>query len=286
MPELPEVETIKNDLNKLVRDSHIVSLRVRKVKLLKPSAKIVRQSIYGKIIKRVERRGKLLVLRLSGGKILLIHLKMTGQLIWRPTHGNFLVGGHPIVGVSGVPNRFTHLTIYFKSGARLYFNDVRQFGYWQAISEKDLPKIYAKFGPEPLSKEFTKEYFWQSLKKRSRTTIKAVLLDQKVVAGIGNIYADESLFLAKIRPARRIGTLNKKKIGDLYKSIQVILARAIVARGTSFNSYIDGRGRQGTYWEKRLVYGRKSEKCRHCHNVILKTIVAGRGTHYCPKCQE
>lgn len=286
MPELPEVETIKNDLNKLVRGSRIVSLSVRRAKLLRPSVTIVRQLIYGKIIKRVERRGKLLVLRLSGGKILLIHLKMTGQIVWWPVHGKFIMGGHPIVGVSDAPNRFTHITVYFKGGARLYFNDVRQFGYWQAISEKDLPKIYSKFGPEPLLKEFTKEYFWQSLKKRSHAVIKAVLLDQKVVAGIGNIYADESLFLAKIRPARRVGTLGKKKVGDLYKSIRVILARAIASRGTSFNSYVDGRGRQGTYWERRLVYGRKGEECGRCRNVILKIVVAGRGTHYCPKCQK
>jgi formamidopyrimidine-DNA glycosylase len=286
MPELPEVETIKNDLNKLARGQLILRLEVRKPKLLKPSTKAVRWAIVGKVIKQIERRGKLLIFYLNGEHLLLMHLKMTGQIVWQPPRGRFLTGGHPIVGVSSVPNRFTHLTIYFKSGARLYFNDVRQFGYWQVIAKKELPKIYSKFGPEPFSLEFTRESFWQSLKKRGRTTIKAVLLDQKVVAGIGNIYADESLFLARVRPSKRVSTLSKNNAGDIYKAIKVILARAIKARGTSFNSYVDGQGRKGTYWEKRLVYGRRGEKCKRCRNIILKTLVAGRGTHYCARCQK
>ncbi len=285
MPELPEVETIRHDLSRFLLQQKISQLKVSYRNLLKPNYQTVRHALLNRYFTKVSRRGKLLILSLSSGKFLLIHLKMTGQLVWQPVHGKLLAGGHPIKEATRVPNRFTHITLVFKNGARLYFNDVRRFGYWRVVDKLVLDDILAYFGPEPLSVNFNPVYFRTKLQRKKRSQIKNILLDQQVVAGIGNIYADESLWQAKIKPIRRGGGLSDLKIKQLYRAIRLIIKKAVEARGTSFSNYVDGGGREGTYWEKRKIYRREGLACYRCGTMIKKVKVNGRGTHYCPQCQ-
>ena len=286
MPELPEVETIRRDLSRVLVGRRVKGLLVRKVNLLKNPRALFAKQLVGATVTQVGRRAKVLCLTLSSGYVLLMHLKMTGQLVWQSPHGALKVGGHPIGGVNGVPNKFTYITLELSDRAKLYFNDVRQFGYWRLVPLVDLPQVLGHLGPEPLSPAFTIAALRGSLARRKRTSIKAALLDQTVVAGIGNIYADESLYTAKLKPSRRVGTLTKAELAKLYQAIRHVLTAAVRARGTSFNSYVDGLGRSGTYWEKRLVYGRTGQPCPRCQRPIKKTVVAGRGTHYCSFCQK
>ena len=286
MPELPEVETIRHDLARVLVGRRVTSLLVRKANLLESPRQLFRRKLVGARVTAVGRRAKLLYLKLSSGYTLLLHLKMTGQLVWQSPEGALKVGGHPISGVLGVPNRFTYITVKLSDKATLYFNDVRQFGYWKLVPTPELLSALKHFGPEPLSSTFTLEQFKTSLARRTRTSIKAALLDQTVVAGIGNIYADESLFTAKLKPSRKVVALRATEVKKLYHAIRKVLQTAVKARGTSFNSYVDGLGRSGTYWERRLVYGRKGEPCPRCKRPIQKTVVAGRGTHYCSYCQN
>ncbi len=286
MPELPEVETIKNDLVPVLTRKRIVAWQVVKPRLVRGKRKDFDRYLVGATIKSVNRRAKLLCLELSSGYTLLIHLKMTGQLVWRSKIGKLVVGGHPIAGVAGVPNKHTYITLKISDGAHLYFNDVRQFGYWQLVSTEQLSAHFKNIGVEPLSRLFTVDYLRSQLKRRRRATIKAVVLNQSAIAGIGNIYADESLFIARILPSRRAGDVKLVEIKSLHQAIKNILTKSIRARGTSFNSFVDGLGRTGTYWDKRLVYGRKGEPCPKCGLLIQKTVVAGRGTHFCARCQK
>jgi len=285
MPELPEVETIRADLSDCLLGRKIISCQVTRAGILRGPVKIYRQLLVGAKVKAVERRGKLLLLRLSNDYTLAIHLKMTGQIVVVSPTGD-RVGGHPIKGVSQVPNRFTHVTLTLTGKVKLYFNDVRRFGYWLLVLNSDLPKLLRNYGPEPLSPNFTVQQLAAKLKRRRGSSIKAALLDQTVVAGIGNIYADESLFVAGVQPDRRAGELLEEEIKKLHQAVKTVLRRAVRARGTSFNSYVDGRGRRGTYWERRLVYGRQNEPCLRCGRLISKTRIAGRGTHYCQHCQK
>lgn len=286
MPELPEVETIRRDLAHVLPGLRVKRVVVRKPKLVQGSRADFTRAFKRARVIGVERRAKQLILLLSTGYAVLVHLKMTGQLVWKAKQGKLTVGGHPIVGVHDVPNKFTYITLELSDGSALYFNDVRQFGYWRAVPIRELEKHHAHLGPEPLTKDFTLAGLRAALVRRKRTSIKAALLDQTVVAGIGNIYADDSLFAARIKPAKKVAQLTQVEIAILYGSIRKVLAKAVKARGTSFNSYRDGLGRKGTYWEHRLAYGRAGEPCPRCATLFKKTVVAQRGTTYCPKCQR
>ncbi|MBI5466471.1 MAG: bifunctional DNA-formamidopyrimidine glycosylase/DNA-(apurinic or apyrimidinic site) lyase [Candidatus Kerfeldbacteria bacterium] len=286
MPELPEVQTIVDDLHKVLKKKRILSIRVTKPRLLHNPLTFLRQHLVGATIRSVRRRAKLLLFDLSSGYTLIIHLKMTGQLIWRSHLGKLSGGGHPIVGVASVPNRYTHITIDLSGGSRLYFNDVRQFGYFKLLPTSALVQHFSSYGPEPLSVDFSLSGLRAELQRRRRSTIKAALLNQQVVAGIGNIYADESLFVAGLSPSRRVGRLTQVQAAKLYRAIRQVLKRAVHSRGTSFSNYVDGLGRTGTYWPRRLVYGRAGSPCRRCGRTIKRTVVAGRGTNFCPHCQK
>lgn len=286
MPELPEVETIRRDLSRVLIGRRVTQFSVTRPKLLKSPRREFRRFLVGATITKVARRAKQLVFRLSSGYSLLIHLKMTGQLVWCSRQGALRVGGHPIAGVTGVPNRYTYILLALSDGAHLYFNDVRQFGYWRLVATPELSYEFRTLGPEPFSKGFTAARFQVELARRARTSIKAALLDQSVVAGIGNIYADESLFVARLRPTRRVGSLRGTEVAALWRAVRAVLRRAVAARGTSFSSYRDGLGRQGTYWNMRQAYGRAGEPCLRCHRPLTRTVVAGRGTTYCAKCQR
>ncbi|MFZ5390650.1 MAG: bifunctional DNA-formamidopyrimidine glycosylase/DNA-(apurinic or apyrimidinic site) lyase [Patescibacteria group bacterium] len=285
MPELPEVETIKRDLQKIAPGRSIKSIKLKDKSVARAWPKNYHSFFKGLKINSVDRRAKLILLKLSNGSAWAIHLKMTGQIVVKVKAG-LLSGGHPIDNVRGVPNKFTRLTISLSGGLDIYFNDVRKFGYWQFVPAGALSNLLSRYGPEPLSKNLTIQKLSDNLNRRSRTTIKAALLDQTVVAGLGNIYVDESLFLAGLKPDRRVNSLTIFNINKLFKSIRLILKKATRARGTSFSSYLDAVGRPGSYWDKRLVYGRAGLACRRCRSVIIKNRTAGRGTHFCPVCQK
>jgi formamidopyrimidine-DNA glycosylase len=298
MPELPEVETIRRDLVESIIGSEIVAVKILYLKTAKNKAAFFVKALEGHKIEEINRIGKLLILKIkqkngeNESLHLLVHLKMTGQLIL-VSKGKKTVGGHSLSedsfesSVGGeLPNRHTRIIIEFKNGDRLFFNDLRKFGYLKIVDELELEKIIAKgYGPEPLSLKLSVKYLTEKLRNKKKN-IKAFLLDQKMIAGLGNIYVDESLFLAKIRPMRLAGSLNESEIKLLYQSINKIIKKAIENRGTTFNNYVDSSGRKGNFSRLLNVYGRGKLPCPTCKKEIIKTKLAGRGTHYCGYCQN
>lgn len=281
MPELPEVETIKRDLARVLPGKVIKNVEVRLGKF-SHCRKVVRKKIL-----RVWRRAKILGMDLTGGLSLLFHFKMTGQLVFKPDHGRIIMGGHPIEGVGAeLPNKFTHVIFHFQDGGALFFNDVRKFGWVKLFSTSEIRNQLSALGPEPLSREFIFEVFQEILRRRPKAQIKQVIMDQTLLVGVGNIYADEALFLARIKPTRRVKTLKESEQKKLWQAIRKVLQLSIKYRGTSFSNYLDGHGRKGTYWEMRKVYGRAGEPCKKCHEILKRTVVGGRGTVYCGRCQR
>ena len=284
MPELPEVQTIVNDLQPLV-GKKIKDFVSTSPKMLNFPVGSLRQQVLNLPIKEVSRLGKHLVFKLPN-QYLVIHLKMTGQLIWQRKK-QIIVGGHPIINQGQeLPNKFTRAIFTFSDGSKLFFNDVRKFGWLKLWTKEELATYQKRFGLEPLTKAFTLPAFTALLQSRARSQIKAVLLDQTKILGIGNIYADESLFASGIRPQRRVQTLTKMEIKRLWQTIPRVLKKSIKHRGTSFNDYVDAQGQSGNFFQHLQVYGRGQQPCPKCHRPIQKTKIAGRGTHYCPHCQS
>lgn len=225
-------------------------------------------------------------------KHLLFHLKMTGQLIF--IHGDqALAGGHSLAGASfqdavggKLPNKFTRAIFSFADGSQLFFNDLRKFGYIKLVNGAELTRILKdNYGPEPLDKEFNSNWLKEIFAKRT-APIKAVILDQKLIAGLGNIYADESLFLAGINPNRSANSLKPAEIKALNLAIVSIIKQAIKARGTTFRNFVDGQGRKGNFVNYLRVYQRQGQPCPRCGRPLQKMKVRGRGTHYCQYCQK
>jgi len=284
MPELPEVETIVRDLNRKLKNKKIAAILSsdKKVFQLSDSEK---KSLIGKKIKSVRRRAKMIIFDLSGS-YLIIHLKMTGQLVLKTKTG-ILAGGHPIINQGGgLPNKFTRVIFQFNDRTVLFFNDVRRFGWVKLVNGADFLKFNQGIGVEPLSSDFTLGHFNQVLRQRGRTTIKQALLDQKYIAGIGNIYADETLYAAQIKPFRRAGSLKPEEIKRLWRAIPKILNLAVKHRGTSFSDYVDARGQRGNFIKYLKVYGRAGKKCGSCGGLVRKAKLGGRGTHWCDRCQK
>jgi formamidopyrimidine-DNA glycosylase len=235
----------------------------------------------------IDRVGKLLIFFLDHSEFsLVLHLKMTGQLIY-PTPLEIVAGGHPFPEFNTqLPNKFTHVTFVFADGTNLFFNDLRQFGYLQLVTAEQLTQLKRDFGLEPNVVDFTWEHF-ASLLAHRQTILKAFLLNQKLIAGLGNIYADESAFAAGLRPDRKINTLTEPEAQLLYHSIKDIIARAIDLKGTTFRNYTDSEGKKGGYAAYLQVYGRAGETCLRCGQAKIQKIkLAGRGTHFCPHCQK
>lgn len=284
MPELPEVETIARDLNHELRNKTIIAVKSSDKKVFQLS-KADLKNILGRKIKSVSRRAKMIIFDLNGFN-LLVHLKMTGQLVYR-SKNEIIAGGHPIQNEGkGLPNKFTRVIINFNDKSVLYFNDVRRFGWIKLAATNEYLKLSETLGKEPLSPDFTFAYFKQSLSHKRNTTIKQGLLDQKYISGIGNIYADEVLFAARIKPTRRVKTLKPAEIKKLWLAMPKILKCAIKHRGTSFNDYVDAKGEAGNFIKYLKVYGRAGEKCKACGGVIKKIKLGGRGTHWCDPCQK
>lgn len=286
MPELPEVQTIVDDLNKKIINKKIVQVDLRLKKIVKGDVRDFLYVLTGNSFIKIKRRGKLIIFQLrKNNQFLLIHLRMTGQLIYQKKN-QIIAGGHSEVKNNfSLPNKHSHLIIFFQDKGRLFFNDQRQFGTLQIVNREELEEKFKRIGVEPLSEEFDFNYF-KNLIKNKKTNIKAFLLNQKYISGIGNIYADEILFSSQIKPDRKINSLNLEEKKVLFKNIKKILKQAIKHRGTTFNDYRDADGNKGNFIKKLKVYKREGLKCKNCLSIIKKIKVAGRGTRYCPKCQK
>ena len=289
MPELPEVETIRRDLEKKIAGTKIKGVEILATKSVHNKSAEFLKVLIGNNFKHIERRGKLLMFALNKvGKYgyLLVHLKMTGQLIYRHKK-QLLAGGHSQSAMdTQVPNKFTRVVFTFGDGGQLFFNDLRRFGYLKLVSKEEKEKIVTNnFGIEPLTPDYILESFEKLFKKR-QTNVKALILNQKLISGIGNIYADEACFCARILPMRKVSSLSQKEIKKLFECIEHVLKIAIKNRGTTFNNYVDSDGNTGSHVNFLNVYGRDGEKCEKCKSEIMKIKHAGRGTHYCGKCQK
>jgi len=287
MPELPEVETVRRGLQSL-----IVGLKIKDVshdtpKSFPNATADVQEFLIDSSIVEVRRRAKVLLIDLSTNYTLVIHLKMTGQIVYR---GKTVFGaGHPNSSLIGdLPDRSTRVTLSFTDGSHLYFNDQRKFGWMKLMPTLEVPNIdfMKKVGPEPLEADFTAVEFAERFKRRSKTNIKAALLDQTVVAGVGNIYADESLWSAKIHPKRIVGTITDAEFKNLYTELRSVMNMAIEKGGSTDKNYVNAEGKRGNYLDFARVFRREGQPCPRCDTTIIKFKAAGRGTHICPYCQK
>lgn len=287
MPELPEVETIRIGLSKLLPGKVIHDVWHDWHKSFPNAPTDVARFLINAEVKHVRRRAKVLIIELSSDYSLVIHLKMTGQLVYR---GEKSFGaGHPSKDLVGeLPSKATRVVLDFTDGSKLFFNDQRKFGWMRLIPTVQVPEIdfFRKVGPEPLDDEFTVQVFVDRLLKRKNSSIKAVLLDQTVLAGIGNIYADEALYAARIHPATVVGQVPRAKLIGLYNAVREVLNTSIKKGGSSDRNYVDASGRKGNYLSFAQVFRREGQPCPRCGKTIEKIRVAGRGTHICSYCQR
>lgn len=282
------METIRRDLNDFLAGLKIKKVEIRDKKIFGGGEG---KKLEGDLVKKIGRQGKLLVFELKSGLFLLIHLKMTGQLVLSAPD-KLIGGGHPFKKgdfqdqTGGkLPNKHTRFVLYFPEGVKLFFNDIRRFGYVKLVEPEEKTRIVSQLGPEPLTPEFSFQKLKEAFKNR-KANIKSVLLNQKIISGIGNIYADEVLFSAGIDPRREAGSLDDEEIKKILSSGKKIIKKAIKYRGTTFSDYRDGRGGKGNFEAFLKVYGREGEKCPKCSGKIKKITLASRGTHYCPGCQK
>jgi len=335
MPELPEVQTIVSELDEKIKHKTIKSVQVFKYKSVRPMNKKFVQAVKGKKILGVARRAKMIIINLSGDKHLLIHLKMTGQLVYfsppargvvkqRPGASGARVdeydhweysalaqdgrgggsrdlkavsGGHAIPrqtppnlplkrGGNITPTKFTRVMFEFTDKSHLFFNDIRRFGWIKFADKKLYESETGKYGLEPLSKDFTFSAFKEKLKRYPNRKIKQVLMDQSLIAGVGNIYADEVCFAAKVLPTRPANKLTEKESKEIFRAIPRILKLSISKKGTSADTYVTTSGAEGGMMKYLKVYGRAGERCKRCGGTIHKIKLGGRGTHFCPSCQK
>lgn len=312
MPELPEVENLRRGLLQRIRGQKIKKITVLKPKLVsdkgnvrRASAEKVREfirSLRGETIQDIERRAKNLIFHMKSGKILLVHLKMSGQFAyigsptwpskpWRSgqrfAKAAVVLGGHPIeLSEKQLPNKHTHIIFELSKGT-LYYNDPRMFGY--LLYFQDIEKLlrtdhFRKLGLEPFDSHFTLKYFEQELKKR-KSRLKTVLMDQSIVTGLGNIYADETAFAAGIHPSRPAASLKPNEIKKLYIAIQHILTKAIKQGGSSVISYRLLDGSRGNFAREHRVYNKDGKPCVICGEDLKRILINNRATVFCASCQ-
>lgn len=287
MPELPEVETVRRGLHELIIGRKVKEVDHDWPKSFPNAPADVKQFLIGAAIVDVRRRAKVLLIDLSTEYTLVIHLKMTGQLVFRATNVAF-GAGHPNDSLVGeLPDRSTRVTFTFTDDSHLYFNDQRKFGWVRMIPTIEVPNIdfMQKVGPEPLDAEFTAEQFAGRFTRRANSPIKAALLDQTVVAGVGNIYADESLWGAKIHPQTLVKNVTKKQFETLFKELQYVLNLSIEKGGSTDRNYVNAEGKKGSYIDFARAFRQEGKPCPRCGTPIIKMRAAGRGTHICPHCQ-
>ncbi|MDB5179106.1 MAG: formamidopyrimidine-DNA glycosylase [Patescibacteria group bacterium] len=279
MPEGPEVETIRQGLELGLVGQQIVTVDGMSDRM-----------VAGARVTHVTRRGKVLIWTLDNEHSLMFHLKMTGQMVLVKADGERFAGGHPTSSMAeALPDRSTRVVFGFASGDQLYFNDQRKFGWIKVVptAEVELDTLVARMGPEVTAPEFSVAYLAARLARHKGAPVKAIILDQSVVAGVGNIYADESLHLARLHPARVGGSLTPAEARRLHAAIREIMALGIEHGGTSFAHYVNSLGGKGDYLEHARVFRRQGRPCPvHPDTLIQKLRVAGRGTHICPRCQK
>jgi formamidopyrimidine-DNA glycosylase len=270
VPELPEVETIARGLANALTGKTIAAAEVRLPRVVSPEPRRFKRAIAGERIEKVGRRGKYVVATLGSGRALVVHLRMTGRLIVQPT-------------ATAEPEPYTNVRLTFTDGTTLCFADARTFGRMRLTGPEE--PWAADLGVEPLSEEFSYERFSELLDRRT-TPIKAFLLDQRRIAGIGNIYACEALWEARIRPNRPAGSLSRPARARLHAAIGSVLRKAIQMRGTSVDDYVDAEGLRGGFQNELVCYGRDGKACRRCGKTIVRTVLAQRGTWWCRGCQK
>ena len=289
MPELPEVETVRRGLAELLPGRVVVRVAVFDSPKSFPNAPAdVEQFLYGACVTAVRRRAKVLMIDLDTQYSLVIHLKMTGQLIFRGRES--FAGGHPSDSLIGeLPDRSTRVQIDFTDGSRLFFNDQRKFGWVKLLPTdevKNLP-FMQKVGPEPLDPQTRAEDFIQRIRRRQNSMIKPAFLDQTVIAGVGNIYADEALWAAQIHPQTRVKNISDQQLNTLFTELRCVLQLSIDQGGSTDKNYVDAEGRKGNYLAFAHVFRREGQAChRHPDQEVIKLKVGGRGTHICPVCQK
>lgn len=300
MPELPEVETVRIGLQRLLPGRQIAAVDFDWPKGFPNSKQDVAAFLVSSKVVEVNRRAKVLLIGLSSEYSLVIHLKMTGQLVFvgyksltlNTGHGasaDRFGAGHPNGSLIGkLPDKSTRVTFSFEDGSKLFFNDQRKFGWVRLLPTAEVPNIdfFQKVGPEPLAAGFNWQIFRDRLQRRKNSVIKAVLLDQTVVAGVGNIYADESLWGAKIHPSSYVRDLSDAQMQALHKALVDVLRLSIEKGGSTDRNYVDAEGKRGSYMTFANVFRREGQACSRCGTSIIKTRVAGRGTHTCPHCQH
>lgn len=307
MPELPEVETIVRDLNKKILGRKVKDIWFDFSKQIKfpKNPNEFKKTIIGRKIEKVERRGKNIIFRLSGGFVMLIHQKMTGHLLYgkwsirkaRPSPAARGMRTRPreyevkslIKGLlQERVNKYIHLIFYLDNGRQLALSDLRKFAKVLVVDSDEFARLeeIKSLGPEPLEKSFTFAKFKEALARKKSGRIKQILMEQNVIAGIGNIYADEILWEAKVYPLKNIAALSESELERIYKATKKILILATRLRGSSVSDYRDTAGKRGTYDLIRKVYRREGEKCPRCKTPIKRFKLAGRSGHYCQKCQK
>lgn len=288
MPELPEVETVRNQLLDKVVGKVISGVEVFHDKAVDYD-ETFEDRLVGLKIEFIDRIGKLLIFSFSKQPdlFMLAHLKMTGQFFYADKEGVMSGGGHSMTesDVVDLPHKHTRAAFYFKGGSALYFNDMRLFGYTKLANKAEVALARGRFGPEPIAADFDCSWFAERLKKRN-TPVKAALLDQSFVAGLGNIYVDEALWRAKVRPDRKASTLTKMQVAALCAATGDVMKEAITFGGTTFQNFADTGGEHGNFSDRLQVFGKQGQGCDRCGTTIKKIRCAGRGTHFCPNCQK
>jgi formamidopyrimidine-DNA glycosylase len=289
MPELPEVETVKLGLSKLVIGKKVTDVWFDWPKGFPNAPEDVAQFLIDSSITDIRRRAKVLLIDLDSNYSLVVHLKMTGQLVYRADDNKFTFGaGHPNDSLIGeLPDKSTRVILSFADG-KLFFNDQRKFGWMKLMPTIEIANLdfFKKVGPEPLVATFSAEDFIVRIQKRPKSNIKAVLLDQTIIAGVGNIYADESLFAAGIHPEERATDISDKRLKKLFEELQKVLKLSIEKGGSTDRNYVNAEGKKGSYISFAKVFRKNGQPCQVCGTIIEKKKVAGRGTHICPTCQK
>lgn len=282
MPELPEVETVKLQLNKYLKGHKIENVQVNVPKIFSGNTR----DLIGAKFSKVRRFAKVLSIDLSNGLSIVIHIKLTGQLIYRgPNLKNIPELSRKVVG--GVPGKHTHVTFDLDKGGFLYYNDVRRFGWIKTIKTSEVEKtgFVGKLGPEPFGK-LTLKLFKEILSK-SKRPVKIILMDQEKMGGVGNIYANDALWLSKINPKKPANELTEAEIKSLYGSIHKVLKAGMKYGGASELAFVTPDGKEGLYQKHTLAYGHQGEPCPRCHKAkFTKYFLSGRGTYFCPNCQR
>ncbi len=308
MPELPEVQTVVTELNRKLKNRKIKKIDVHNSKVISVGPATVSnirnvtqktvnefvKLLTGRKILSVRRRAKMLIFDVDGPLSMLVHLKMTGQFIFedktlkKKTGSQYRILNKLTAPLVKLPSKFTHVVFHFTDGSTLYYNDVRQFGYLRVVEDKHIDQVreLKEYGPEPLEKSFTFKVFQESIKNRKKLPIKLAIMDPKVVVGIGNIYSDEILYHARVRPDRATSSIKEKELKAIFDQIRPVLKAGINYKGSSVGDFIRTDGAWGTMGKHHFVYGRKGQKCKGCGTIILSTKMGGRTSCFCPKEQK